>query len=46
MTKNNSLRTNLLNKLFVAQKQKADGDKGKTLKLVMLRIRKIISSEN
>lgn len=38
------LKLELLGKLSVAQKQKAEGDKGKTLKQVMLKIRETINA--
>ncbi len=39
------LKLDLLSKLSVAQNQKADGDKGKTLKQVMTNIRNSINAE-
>ena len=38
------LKLDLLGKLSVAQNQKADGDKGRTLKQVMTNIRSIINA--
>lgn len=38
------LKLDLLSKLSVAQKQKAGGDKGKTLKQVMLNIKQTINA--
>jgi hypothetical protein len=38
------LKLDLLNKLSVAQKQKSEGDKGKTLKQVMTNIRETINA--
>lgn len=43
---NLQLKLNLLSKLSVAQNQKAEGDKGRTLKQVMANIRKTISVKN
>lgn len=43
---NLQLKLDLLSKLSVAQKQKAEGDKGRTLKQVMANIRKTISVKN
>lgn len=39
------LKLDLLTKLSVAQSQKADGDRGRTLKQVMVNIRKTIKSK-
>ncbi len=43
---NLQLKLELLSKLSVAQNQKADGDKGATLKQVMTNIRKSINVSN
>lgn len=43
---NLQLKLNLLSKLSVAQNQKAEGDKGRTLKQVMANIRETISVKN
>ena len=43
---NLQLKLELLSKLSVAQNQKADGDKGATLKQVMTNIRKSINASN
>jgi prevent-host-death family protein len=43
---NLQLKLDLLSKLSVAQNQKADGDKGATLKQVMTNIRKSINVSN
>lgn len=43
---NLQLKLNLLSKLSVAQNQKAEGDKGRTLKQVMVNIRETISVKN
>lgn len=43
---NLQLKLDLLSKLSVAQNQKAEGDKGRTLKQVMANIQKTISVKN
>ena len=43
---NLQLKLDLLSKLSVAQNQKADGDKGSTLKQVMANIRKTINANS
>lgn len=43
---NLQLKLDLLSKLSVAQNQKAEGDKGRTLKQVMANIRETISVKN
>ena len=43
---NLQLKLDLLSKLSVAQNQKADGDKGRTLNQVMANIRKTINVKN
>ena len=43
---NMQLKLDLLSKLSVAQNQKADGDKGRTLNQVMVNIRKTINVKN
>ena len=43
---NMQLKLDLLSKLSVAQNQKADGDKGRTLKQVMTNIRNSINVSN
>lgn len=43
---NLQLKLDLLSKLSVAQNQKAEGDKGRTLKQVMVNIRETISVKN
>lgn len=43
---NLQLKLDLLSKLSVAQNQKAEGDKGRTLKRVMANIRETISVKN
>jgi len=43
---NLQLKLDLLSKLSVAQNQKANGDKGKTLNQVMVNIRKTINVNN
>ena len=43
---NLQLKLDLLSKLSIAQNQKADGDKGATLKQVMINIRKSINVSN
>ena len=43
---NMQLKLDLLTKLSVAQNQKAEGDKGRTLNQVMTTIRKTINAQN
>jgi prevent-host-death family protein len=43
---NMQLKLDLLSKLSVAQNQKAEGDKGRTLNQVMTNIRKTINAKN